>query len=122
MVVDVVDQAGAARQQEHGADAARREPPDAIGQFVVDVGGGHHGLIAFRSGPILDTVEDSTLAFLEDPAVAFSGLLGDSGSHSKTSVGWNSEDVLAPQLFQILRGFSSFFQGFHLAGLQITLG
>ena len=62
------------RQQEHGADAAGTEALDAIGQFVVDVGGGHHGPIAFGSGPIRDAVEDPPPALPEDPAVAFSGL------------------------------------------------
>ena len=38
VVVDVADQAGAASQQEHGADAAGDEALDALGQFVVDVG------------------------------------------------------------------------------------
>ena len=103
-------------QQEHGADAAGGEALDALGQFVVDVAGGDHGLIAFRSGPILDAVEDPPPAFAEDPAVAFSGLLavafsgllGESSSHSKASVAWNSEDVFPPLLFQNLRGFSSF--------------
>ena len=61
VMVDVVDQAGPASQQEDGADAARGEALDAIGQFVMDVAGGDHGLVAFRSGPILDAVEDSAL-------------------------------------------------------------
>jgi hypothetical protein len=86
----------------------------------VDVGGGHHGLIAFRTGPILDAFEDPSLAVAEDSAipfscllaVAFSGFLGESSSHSKTSVDWNSEDVFVPQLFQNLRGFSSFSRDF----------
>ena len=115
--VDVFDQSGVASQQEHGADAAGTEALDAIGQFVVDVAGGHHRFIAFGSGPILDAFEDSPLAFVEDsavafsgfPPVAFSGLLGDSMIHSKASVVWNSEDVFLPLLFQNLRGFSSLF-------------
>ena len=40
------------RQQEHGADATGTEALHPIGQFVVDVTGGNHGPIAFRSGPI----------------------------------------------------------------------
>ena len=63
------------RQQEHGADAAGGEALDAIGEFVVDVGGGHHGLIAFGSGAILDAVEDPPPAFAEEPAVAFPAFL-----------------------------------------------
>ena len=131
VVVDVADQAGPASQQEHGADAAGGEALDAVGEFVVDVGGGHHRLIAFGSGPILDAVEDSladvrgailrlrSRVFLR---VAFSGLLGDSSSHSKASVDWNSEDVFSPLLFQNLRGFSSFFWDFGPDGQYITLG
>ena len=49
VVVDVADQADPARQQVHGADAPRSEALDAIGDFVVDVGGGHHRLIAFQA-------------------------------------------------------------------------
>ena len=47
--VDVGDQAGRACQQQHGTDAAGGEALDALGQFVVDVAGGDHGLS--RSGP-----------------------------------------------------------------------
>jgi len=43
-------------------------------------------------------------------------------THSKASVGWNSEDVFLPPLFQTLRGFSSFFQDFDQVDLYITLG
>jgi hypothetical protein len=96
----------------------------------VDVGGGHHGLVAFQSRPILDAIENPSLAFPEKitvpfsrlAVVAFSGLLGESSSHSKASVVWNSEDMFPPTLFQNLRGFSSFFREFDLDGLQITLG
>jgi hypothetical protein len=64
-----------------------------------------------------DAVKDSALAFAEEPAVAFSDtpgvafprFLGESCSHSKASEDWSVEDVITPQLLQILRGFSSFF-------------
>src|SRR5271163_1794316 len=93
VVVDVADQADPARQQMHGADAARGEALDAIGEFVVDVFGGHHRLIAFRAGAVRDTIEDPALTFAESSlvafpgflAVAFSGFLGDSSIHSKAS-------------------------------------
>jgi hypothetical protein len=85
----------------------------------VDVAGGYHGLFALWPRPVLDAVEDSLLAFMKSSAVtfsflavAFAGFLGDSSSHSKASEGWNSEEVFSPLLFQILRGFSSFFPGF----------
>ena len=130
VAVDVADQADPLRQQEHGADAAGGEALDAVGEFIVDVGGGHHGLLAFGFGPIRDAFEEPPLAFAEDPAVAFprhlavafSGLLGDSSSHSKTSVVWNSEDVFLPQLFHKLRGFSSFYRDSDTEALNITLG
>jgi len=113
-----------------GTDSASGETLDAVRQFVVDVGSGHHRFFAFGSWPILDALEDSPFAFVEDsavafsrlPTVAFSGILGDRMTHSKASVGWNSEDVFLPPLFQNLRGFSSFFQDFDQVDLYITLG
>ena len=48
--VDIVDQTGMASQQEHGADAGGTEDLDAIGQFIVDIAGGHHRFLAFRPG------------------------------------------------------------------------
>jgi hypothetical protein len=118
VVVDVADQTSPARQEEHGADAARGEALNAIGEFVVDVVGGNHWPFALRSGPVLDAIEDplpaltesSAVAFPGSLGVAFSGFLGDSRSHSKAPEGWNSEDVFSPPLFQILQGFSSFFR------------
>ena len=128
--VDVANQAGPARQQVHGTEAAGAEAVDAISQLVVDVGGGHHGLVAFRSGAVLDAVEDPLTAFAEHSAVAFAGrfavafpaLPGESSSHSKVSVVWNGEYVFAPLLFQNLRGFSSYFSNCERFTLQITLG
>ena len=130
IAVDIADQPGPASQQVEGTDSTSGEPLNAVRQFVVDVGSGHHGLLAFWSGAILDAIEDPLLAFVENSAiafprfltVAFSGLLGDSMTHSKASVGWNNEDVFLSPLFQNLRGFSSFFQNFNQIDLYITLG
>src|SRR5271157_2187300 len=138
IAVDIADQPGPASQQVEGTDSASGETLDAVRQFVMDVGGGHHGLVALRPGPILDALEYSELAFVEDSAVAFSRLLavtfprlspvafsaplGDSMTHSKASVSWNSENVFRPPLFQNLRGFSSFFRDFFQVHLYITLG
>ena len=130
VAVDVADQAGLASDQEHGAEAAGTEAVDAAGQFIMDVGGGHHGLITFGPGAVLDAIEDSLTTFAEDSAISFSGLValvfsglaGESSSHSKTSVVWNSEDVFLPPLFQKLRGFSSFLPNSCLDEPQITLG
>ena len=55
-------------------------------------------------------VESSAVAIPGLLAVAFPGRLGENRSHSKAFVVWNSEDVLAPLLFQNLRGLSSFFR------------
>src|SRR4051794_10891893 len=96
----------------------------------MDVGGGHHGLLAFGPGSILDAPGDPPPAPAEDPAVALAGPLGvafapdlgDSGSHSKTSVVRNSEDVFEPPLFQDLRGFSRLFRIPDAETLKITLG
>jgi hypothetical protein len=96
----------------------------------MDIGGGHHRLIAFWSWAILDALEDSSFAFVEDPpipfsglpAVAFSGFPGDSSTHSKASVAWNSEDVFLHPLFQVLQGLSSFFSHFNQVGPYFTLG
>jgi hypothetical protein len=114
----------------HGADAASGKALDTVGEFVVDVVGGHHRLIAFGSGAVRDAIEEplptltesSAVAFPGFLGVAFSGFLGDSSSHSKASEGWNSEDVFSPLLFQILRGFSSFFRTIWLKKKNITLG
>jgi hypothetical protein len=108
VVVDVADQAGLARHQEEGTEAAGTEALNPISQFVMDVGGGDHGLITFRTGAILDAIENPSLAFPENlavpllglVAVAFCGFLGESSSHSKASAVWNSEDVFSPRLFQ----------------------
>ena len=61
VVVDVADQADPPRQQVHGADSAGGEALDAIGEFVVDVAGGHHRLIAFWTRAIRNAVEDPAL-------------------------------------------------------------
>src|SRR5208283_1795613 len=130
IAVDIADQPGPASQQVEGADSASGKTLNAVRQFVVDVGSGHHGLFAFWSGVILDAIEDPPLAFVENSAiaftrlltVAFSGLSGDSMTHSKASVGWNSEEVFLSPLFHNLRGFSSFFQNFNQVDLYITLG
>ena len=46
--VDVVDQAELPGQEVDGADAAGGDGPGPIGDLVVDVGGGHHRLVALR--------------------------------------------------------------------------
>ena len=90
------------------------------------------------SATVENLFEDPAPAFAKNPAVAFpgllavvfsgllavvfSGLLGESSSHSKVSVVWNIEEVFLPQLFEKLRGFSSFFRDFGAEALYITLG
>ena len=106
------------------------EALDAIGEFVVDVAGGHHRLFAFRTGAVRDAIEDPALTFAQSSpvvfpgflAVAFWGFLGYSSSHSKASFNWNSEDVLIPPLFQNLPEVFESFLGFSLGSFFLTLG
>src|SRR5262249_41371027 len=123
VLVDVSDQAGPSCQEEDGADAASGETPDALAQFIVDVGGGDHGLVAFGPRFIGNATEDSPPSLLKELAVAFSGFVaravrgvtvatsrlvavatsgrvGDGSSHSKPSVTWKNQDPLLPALFQ----------------------
>src|SRR5262249_46257060 len=105
------------------------EAVGAPGELVVDVGSGHHGPIALGFVAILDALQEPLPPLLEEPAVtlsppvavAFPDPLGDSGRHSKASEVWSNEDVLLPQLFQKLRGFSSSFPKFRPKPKNITL-
>jgi hypothetical protein len=77
--VDVLDEAELAGQEVDGADAAWRDGADPVGDLVMDVGGGHHRLMAFYAGLVLDAAEDSPLAAIQ--------LAVETGVHSKTSWG-----------------------------------
>src|SRR4051795_7356804 len=83
-----------------GADAAGCDGPGAVGDLVVDIGGGHHRLLAFDAGLVLDPAEDSPLASVP--------LAVDSGVHSKASWRRMVEGCEVPRLFAETRGFSSF--------------
>ena len=63
--VDVADQAGPTRQEEHGADAAGAEPLDAIAQFIVNIARGHHGYGRSALRRIGQSFQNSPLPFLE---------------------------------------------------------
>ena len=67
-------------QQVHGPDAARSGGARAIGDFIVDVRGGHDGLIATAVVVLIQATRDPPLALFH----LFSYL----GAHSKTSVPW----------------------------------
>jgi hypothetical protein len=120
VMVDIADQTDPARQQQHGTDLPGVETLDAISELVVDVAGGDHRLFAFQPRSILDAVQDSLAMLAQSPAVVITGASTGafwrfprySGSHSKTSLNWNSEDVLLPTLFQNYRRFSSLFSDF----------
>ena len=69
-------------------------------------------MVTLGPGSILDAPKDSPLTLVENSAIAFLSLraatmsvhstvafgrfVGDSSSHSKASVAWNSEDVFLP--------------------------
>ena len=55
VTIDTVDQANRSSQRENDADTAGTEPFDAIGVFVVDIGGGHHGFGSLGLAYILET-------------------------------------------------------------------
>ena len=110
-LVDVANQPELAGQEVDGPDAAGGDAPDLLGDLVVDIGGGHHRLVAFDAGLILDPAEDSPLASVQ--------LAVDIGVHSKTSWRRTVEACEVPRLFAKTRGFSS------VLGLdqpRITLG
>src|SRR5262245_23032311 len=78
-------------QQVDGPDAAGCDGPCPVGEFVVDVGGGHHRFGAFDAGPVLQAAGDAALAAGE--------LATDTVVHSKTSWWRTPEGREAPRLF-----------------------
>src|SRR6476659_2671934 len=76
VLIDVVDQPEFLGQEVDGPNPARCDGPGPIGDLVVDIGGGHHRLMMFDTGLILDPAEDSPLASVP--------LAVDIGVHSKT--------------------------------------
>src|SRR5262249_31660659 len=129
VVVDGGDQAGAPRHQEQGAEAAGGEPMGALTQFVADVGGGDHRVLALGSGAIGDAVEEPaapasqelTVAVAGRGALASAGPGRDNGHHSRPSVAWKHVDVNRPTFFQDPGGFSSFSRAADPGLLYITL-
>ena len=101
-----------AGQEEHGADAAGGEARDAIGELVVDVGGGHHGRSrSARAGSGCGRGSSACV-----------GRVGDGhGVHSKTSWRRIVEGCEVPRLFAKTRGFSSFLASISL-GLRLVEG
>ncbi len=75
--VDVTDQADLASQGVAGAEASCGDGADAVGDLVMDVGGGHHGLNPLDTGSGSETPLEGPLAFAE--------LTGETELHSKTS-------------------------------------
>jgi hypothetical protein len=117
VVDDVIHQARRPRYREHGTDAASGHTLDAIGGFVMDVGSSLDRNVGLGLGRLSESPQNSPLPLLQEPlvtfliplAVAFPHYVGESGSHSKPSDGWSSEDVFQSPLFQNPRRFSRFF-------------
>jgi hypothetical protein len=84
---------------------------------VMNIAGGHHGLIAIGSRSTGDAVKHPPFTLIEVPALVFLSTLATtlrhcsrySSIHSKALIGWNIEDVLLTPLFQVFWGFSSLF-------------
>ena len=85
--IDTVDQANRSSQHENGADTAGTDPFDAIGVFVVDMGGSHHGFGLLGLAYILEPQANSPSSFLKDSLLASQTLFSESSTHSKTSLG-----------------------------------
>src|SRR4051812_35261596 len=98
-VVDVPDEPESLGQEGGGPDPAGCDCPGPVGDSVVDVGGGHHRLVPFDAGLVLDPAEDAPLASVQ--------LAVDIGVHSKTPWWRTTEACEAPRLFAKTRGFSS---------------
>src|SRR5579863_192582 len=73
--IDAGDQARAPCQHHHGADATSGETLNTPAELVVDVGGGHHGLVPFGAGAIPNAVEDPPPAFPQEFANLCRGFL-----------------------------------------------
>ena len=112
--IDSVDQADLLSQQKNGTDTAGTEAFDAIGVFVVDIGGGHHGFGSLGLAYILETKTNSPPSFLELSLLAGLAFFSESSTHSKAPFIWNSEDVFPPTLFHNHWGFSSTFFDLYL--------
>jgi hypothetical protein len=101
----------------------------ALSEFVVDVGGGDHGDLALGSGLPGDGVEEPPPALLQeslvvlssDPALAFSGRVGEGSIHSKPSVAWKNEDPLTSCILPRTAGFSNSWGASDLGEHYITL-
>src|SRR4029077_10563727 len=114
VVVDVTDQAGRPRHQEHGTNAASGKPLDTIGQFVMYICSGHDGNVTLGFRKLSESIQESLLPLLQEPlvtlpiplAVAFPRFLGEHSTHSKAPYSWSSEDLFHSPLFQNLGGFS----------------
>ena len=61
-LVDRVDEADASRQQVEGPDAAVRHAMDAIGDLVMNVGGGEHGPSGVAEPFFVESAFNSALA------------------------------------------------------------
>src|SRR5262249_57720983 len=100
LAVDLLDEPDLLSQKEDGPDAAGTEPAGALGRFVVDIGGGHHGYRPLRSGRIGEPFLDPPPPLLEESLLACRLLFSESSAHSKAPWSWKEEEVSFPPLFQ----------------------
>jgi hypothetical protein len=84
VLLDIIDQADLLSQQESGADPAGTDAFDAIGVFVMDIRGGHHGFGSLGSQFIREMEANSPPAFLEDSLLASLAFFSESSTHTKT--------------------------------------
>ena len=81
--VDFLGELDFLSHQKDGADAPGTESPDAMGLFIVDIAGGHHGYGPLGSGSMGESLLDSPPSVLEESLLACGAFFSDSGTHSK---------------------------------------
>ena len=86
--VDGVNQAGSPGQQMHGPDPARTQAAGALGQFVMNVGGGEHGFGLIGPAAMAEPILNSALAVDEFSC--------STGAHSKCLLAQGNCPSLTP--------------------------
>ena len=100
-LIDCPIEAQRSHQQVHGSDAAVGGGPRAVGKFVMDVRGGHHGPVA---SPVVSFVQSSG-----DPPLGLSQPFRYTAFHSKSSLLRGLGCLNAPIISAKTRAVSSFF-------------
>ena len=99
-LVDGLDQAGPTSEGVDGTDAADGDAAAAVGDFIMNVAGGHHGLGAIAELRLVQTALDA--------ALAVSQFLSYDRVHSKSSRGFGVGETRYSIKHRKSQGISSF--------------